>query len=132
MSFGTFYSDSPDRSMADIQHVDATLDETRGKGNFKVEATDASGVARVVVAFTDGARFWLRQDLAYDGPTAKWTGTITATANTRYFVQVVDGAGNIAINDDKGRYRPLLPPLPLVQGRTLEHRIYLPQVRRGN
>ena len=60
------------------------------------------------------------------------TGAITATGSTRYFVQVVDSAGNIAIDDDKGRYHPLLPPLPLIQGRTLERRIYLPHVRRGN
>jgi hypothetical protein len=132
MSFGAYYSDSPDRSAAAIHHVDATLDEARGKGRFKVEASDPAGVVRVVVAATDGAGVWSSQDLAFDAAAVKWTGEITATTSTRYFVQVVDGAGNIAINDDKGRYHALLPPLPLIQGRALDFRTYLPNVRRGD
>lgn len=131
MRFDTYYSDSPDRSLAEISHVDAVLDSARGQGSFKVEAKDASGVTRVVIAFTDGTGVWSSKDLTYDAAALKWTGTITATAATRYFVQVVDGAGNVAIDDDKGRYYPLLPPLPLAPGRALEHRIYLPQVQRG-
>jgi hypothetical protein len=131
MSFDTYYSSSPDRSLADIQHVDAVLDTQTGQGIFKVEATDDSSISRVVIAYTLGTGAWSSQDLVYDTVTAKWTGTITATANTRYFVQVVDGAGNIAIDDNKGRYHPLLPPLPLAEGRSLEQRIYLPIMMRG-
>ncbi|MFN3335019.1 MAG: hypothetical protein ACK47M_21165, partial [Caldilinea sp.] len=97
-----------------------------------VEAADSSGVVREVIAPTDGAGVWSSKDLTYDAAALKWTGTITATSTTRYFVQVVDGAGNIAIDDDKGRYYPLLPPLPLATGRALEYRIFLPQVQRGN
>lgn len=114
-----------------MSHVDAILDEANGKGRFKVEATDAGGVARVVIAYTDGTGVWSSQDLLFDAATAKWTGAITATGSTRYFVQVVDSAGSIAIDDDKGRYHPLLPPLPLIQGRTLERRSDPPHVRRG-
>ena len=110
--------------------MDATLDEARGKGRFKVEASDPAGVVRVVVAATDGAGVWSSQDLTFDAAAVKWTGEITATTSTRYFVQVVDGAGNIAVNDDKGRYHALLPPLPLIQGRALDFRTFLPNVRR--
>jgi hypothetical protein len=132
MSFDTYYSDSADRSLAEIHHVDAVLDTAVGKGIFKVETTDASGVNRVVIAYTEGAGSWSSQDLTYDQATVKWTGQITATANTRYFVQVVDGAGNIAVDDNKGQYYPLLPPLPLIQGRALENRLYLPSVQKGD
>ena len=132
MSFDTYYSDSADRTPGEVTHVDAVLDVALGKGLFKVEATDPSGVNRVVVAYTEGAGTWSSQDLTFDAPSAKWTGAITGTANTRYFVQIVDGAGNITIDDNKGRYHPLLPPLPLVEGRALERRIYLPTIQRGD
>lgn len=132
MSFDTYYSDSADRSLAEIHHVDAILDPAAGKGIFKVETTDTSGVNRVVIAYTEGTGSWTSQDLLYDQAAAKWTGLITATANTRYFVQVVDGAGNIAVDDNKGQYYPLLPPLPLAQGRALDNRLYLPNVTKGN
>lgn len=132
MAFDTYYSDSPDITLPEILHVDAVLDAARGQGLFKVEAADSSGVVRVVIAHTDGAGVWSSKDLTYDAAALKWTGTITATSTTRYFVQVVDGAGNIAIDDDKGRYYPLLPPLPLATGRALETRIFLPQVQRGD
>jgi hypothetical protein len=132
MSFDTYYSNNADRSLAEIGHVDAVLDSAAGKGNFKIEATDSSGVSRVVIAYTEGTGAWSSADLVYDPLAAKWTGTITATANTRYFVQVVDGAGNIAIDDNKGRYHPLLPLLPLVQGRALDHRLHLPQIQKGD
>ncbi|MBX2997161.1 MAG: hypothetical protein KF893_01530 [Caldilineaceae bacterium] len=132
MSFDTYYSDSPDRSLAEIHHIDAVLDVVAGKGIFKVETTDASGVNRVVIAYTEGTGTWTSQDLLYDQAAVKWTGLITATTNTRYFVQVVDGAGNIAIDDNKGQYYPLLPPLPLAQGRALDNRLYLPAVTKGN
>jgi hypothetical protein len=85
----------------------------------------------VVIAYTHGTGTWSSLDLAFDASSAKWTGVITATLSTRYFVQVVDGAGNIAIDDYKGRYYPLLPGLPLIQGRAIGHRIYLPQITKG-
>ncbi|MBI1293772.1 hypothetical protein GC175_02290 [bacterium] len=132
MSFDTYYSDSADTTPGEVTHVDAVLDEAMGKGLFKVEATDPAGVARVVVAYTAGDGVWSSQDLLFDAPSAKWTGVITGTVNTRYFVQVVDGAGNISIDDNKGRYHPLLPPLPLIEGRSIEQNIYLPTIQRGN
>ncbi len=69
--------------------------------------------------------------MAFDGATQKWTGVITGTTTTRYFVQVVDGAGNVATGDNKGRYYPLLPPLPLAAGSPLPQRqIFLPLLLR--
>jgi hypothetical protein len=60
----------------------------------------------------------------------KWTGVITATVQTQYFVQAVDGAGNVAVDDNKGQYYGFLPPAPLITGRN-PVRTYLPQIGKG-
>jgi hypothetical protein len=130
MSFGAYYSDSPDRNAASILTVDGTLDPTAGTGSVKVAASDASGVQRVVVAFTGGDGRWESADLAFDDVAQKWSGVITATAATQFFVQVADAAGNVAVNDNKGRYYALIAPVPLATGRSIGARIYLPAVVR--
>ena len=129
MSFGTYYSDSPDRNAADISFVDGVLltsGATTGVGQIKVETQDSSGIHRVVVAYHEDQDQWESKDLAYDNSTQKWTTTITGTVNTEFFVQVVDNAGNVAVNNNKGRNYRLMAPLPLVAGRPISSRIYLP------
>ncbi len=132
MSFGVYYSTSPDRNAANIETIDGVLDPDAGMGRIKVDANDASGVRRVVVAFTEGQGQWLSKDLTFDEQAQKWTGVITGTVNTRFFVQVVDNAGNVAVNENKGRYYRLAEPVPLAEGRPLmvERRVYLPLVNR--
>lgn len=132
MALGVFYSNSPDQNPAAVTFVDGVLDAQAGKGHIKVEAADGSGVGRVVVAFTNGQGLWQSQDLGFAPATQKWTGTITGTMGTEYFVQVVDAAGNVAIADNKGSYYRLAVPLPLAAGRpvVMEQRIFLPAVRR--
>ena len=126
-----FYSNSPDRPAA-VTFVDGVLEPQAGKGHIKVEATDGSGIRHVVVAFTSGQGLWQSQDLGFAPATQKWTGTITGTIGTEYFVQVVDAAGNVAIDDNKGRYYGLAVPLPLAAGRpiVMEQRLFLPTVRK--
>jgi len=130
MSFGTYYSKSPDRNAANILFVDGILDPVTNTGQIKVEAQDTSGVHRVVIAYNQGQGQWESVSLGYDAATQKWTGIISGTVNTQFFVQVVDKAGNVAINDNKGRYYTLTPPLPLATGRPIDQRIYLPLVTR--
>ena len=137
MALATFYSNSPDAVPAQIQHVDGVLDPGAGQGNIKVETRDGSGVQRVVVAFTEQSGAgqpgtWQSRDLTFDAPSAKWTGSITATTSTRFFVQVVDHAGNVAIDDNKGSYYAVLPPLPLATGRPVDttRHLYLPLIER--
>ena len=130
MAFGTYYSQSPDRNAANILLVDGILAPTTNTGQIKVEARDASGVHRVVIAYTAGQGKWQSANLAFDAVSQKWTGVISGTVNTQFFVQVVDKAGNVAINDNKGRYYPLTPPLPLATGRSIDRRLYLPLVTR--
>lgn len=130
MSFGTYYSKSPDRNAANILFVDGIFDPATNTGQIKVEAQDPSGVYRVVIAYNPGQGQWESTSLGYDAATQKWTGIISGTVNTQFFVQVVDKAGNVAINDNKGRYYTLTPPLPLATGRPIDRRIYLPIVTR--
>jgi hypothetical protein len=132
MSFSTYYSNSPDRNAANIAFLDGVLDPASGLGQVKVEAQDSSGILRVVVAYHErtGQGQWQSKDLTYEPVTQKWTTVITGTANTEFFVQVVDNAGNVAINNNKGRYYPLAVPLPLATGRSIGGRVYLPLVVR--
>lgn len=129
MSLSALYSDSPDTTPPVIDHVDGVLDQAAGQGHIKVETRDPSGIDRVVVSFTHGDGTWRSAQIPYDAATLKARGTITGTVTTRFFVQVADKAGNVATDDNKGSYYPLLPPLDLAQGSGV-HRIYLPTVER--
>jgi hypothetical protein len=130
MSFGTYYSESPDRNAANIAFIDGILDPVAGTGEVKVEANDSSGIHRVLVAYTAGQGQWESKDLEFDEQTQKWTGAIPGANTTLFFVQVVDNAGNVAVNENKGRYYSLAPPPPLATGRQVGSRVYLPVVVR--
>jgi hypothetical protein len=124
MSFDVFYSNSYDWWEPIILSVDGAL--SQGEAKLKVEAVDASDVQEVVVVYTDGDGTQLSQDLTYDEETFKWVGTMPASAETVFFVQVVDGAGNVAVADNKGEWYTLeeLETGPSV--------IYLPVVLKNN
>ena len=128
MSFGTYFSASPDTTPPIIDRVDGVVTQTLSSGLIKVEAIDISGITRVVVAYTAGDGTWYSKDLTFDAAKLKWTGTIPYTAETRYFAQVVDGAGNVAVDDNKGLYLPLSLPVPLIEPG--EVKVYLPVVMK--
>ena len=130
MTFATYFSDSPDAQAPVVKHVDGVLGPGSNQGRMKVEAEDPSGVLRVVAAFTDGTGSWQSQDLTFSAATQKWTGSIPATLQVRYFVQVVDGAGNVAVDDNKGSYFAFPAPVPLAPGHN-PSQIYLPIVMKG-
>jgi len=130
MSFGTFYSNSPDVDPPIITHIDGVLNPAAGLGIIKVEASDDEAINRVVVAYTDGQGVWYSRDLTYNSAAYKWTGVITGTATTRFFVQAVDSAGNVTVDDNKGQYHLLASPLPLIEGRA-PSRLYLPLTLKG-
>ena len=74
-----------------------------------VDVTDFGGIVRVVVAYTSGSGEWLTADLTRDeGDPSQWGGTLPREAGLTYFVQAVDGAGNVAVSDNRGRYFTLL------------------------
>jgi hypothetical protein len=129
LSFDTYYSTDPDTDPPVINYLNGVLDEAQGQGTIKVEATDASGIERVVVAYTEGQFEWFSQDLEYDADMHKWQGGIPASSDTIYFVQAVDGAGNVRVTHNKGIYYSLVPPAELVEGGQ-PGRLYLPLTLR--
>jgi hypothetical protein len=128
MSFSTFHSGSPDKQKPDISSVDGILDKVAGTGSIKVEATDYSGLHRVVVAYDNGSGEWKSKDLVFDQHAQKWSESIDASTATRYFIQAVDNAGNVAVDDNKGQHFSLSVPLALVSGRSVEQQVFLPAI----
>ncbi|MBK8433197.1 MAG: hypothetical protein IPL28_18735 [Chloroflexi bacterium] len=92
---------------ANSDFVPPTLGEVTaelvGTGNsqirYVVEATDTSGIQRVIVLYrTEGGNEWLKLELPYNSGTSQATLTVEAPYSqiVEYFIQVVDGAGNVA------------------------------------
>lgn len=73
-----------------------------GLAKIAVQANDASGIEAVIIAYTDGEGQWKSIDLSKSGAT--WTGSFAANDLTVFIVQVVDKAGNVAVNHNTGRY----------------------------
>jgi hypothetical protein len=83
----------------------------------EVEVTDFSGVVRTVVAYTAGDGIWQTVELTQSPDPNLWVGVLPKHARLEFFVQTVDGGGNVAIHDNKGRYFVLNPArlyLPLI------------------
>ena len=120
LGFDLYYSDSPDCTPPVITSASARQEGARV--DFKVGASDSSGLHRVLVAYTDSRGVWSSVDLSYDPAMAKWTGSITAEAGIEWFVQAVDGVGNVAVAGDKGTYYT-------EQGEDI-YRVYLPLVSK--
>ena len=104
MNLDVYYSTSPDWDGPEITYVGERADPARAAASVKVEAHDISGILRGKVTYTAGDGNWKSADLVYSPTAAKWVAEIPATSSTRYFVQMVDGAGNVTVADNKGRY----------------------------
>ena len=88
--------------------------------SVQVQAVDASGILAAVIAYTDGVSAW--QSVSLTNSNGTWVGSFPASANTEFFVQVVDKAGNVTAVDQGGRYfRP---------GENWFEKFYLPVVTR--
>jgi hypothetical protein len=113
------YSTDDDAIDPTIWRVEAGQLPTRA--TFRVEATDDSGIERVV-AYSLGAGEWRTIDLAEDASADTWFGELALDEgeSVGYFVQAVDGAGNVASSGNKGFY---FEPVT--------HEVYLPLVLRN-
>jgi parallel beta-helix repeat protein len=115
MTYTVYYSMTKDTIPPSIWVVRQMVDTEMI--TVEVEVTDFSGVARVVAAYTTGDGVWRTVDLAQSPDPNTWVGLLPSRAGLEYLVQVVDGGGNVAISDNKGRYFGLPPCqmyLPLV------------------
>jgi hypothetical protein len=75
---------------------------------FNTNDTVATNIKRVFVQYDDQPNSttphtWLKVELQPDSK-GVYVGAVTANANGRYLVQVVDGAGNVAVSQFKGNY----------------------------
>jgi subtilisin-like proprotein convertase family protein/N-acetylneuraminic acid mutarotase len=73
---------------------------------FRVKATDASGLYRVLITYKDSGLLspaWKSLDLAENTVAGYWEGTAALLGTTTYFVQAVDQAGNISQVTESGQ-----------------------------
>ncbi len=79
----------------------------------------------VLITYTDGSGTWSSISLKQEG-SGDWTGSLPASGGLDYMVQVVDRAGNVALDDNSGNYY-------LINGGTGGSRwqLYLPLVVKG-
>lgn len=118
MDYTLYYSDINDLVPPSVWKVDAYRDDEFGY--ITVEVTDLSDVVRVGVSYTLGGGAWVTTDLerSLTNPNL-WTGKIPDSETVEWFVQAVDAAGNVAVNDNKGAYfgrppEPFWNWLPLI------------------
>jgi hypothetical protein len=101
MSFDVYYSDSGDYVPPSAAILSWLLDRTI---QLAVNAVDPSGIHRVIATFTASDRHWRSVDLVWDATAQRWKGEIPASDSVEYFVQVVDDAGNVFVDDNGGAY----------------------------
>jgi len=90
------------------------------QADLQVTAQDSSGVERVLMVYTQTGTNWVSRDLAYNPTLDRWETRLTGLAGPFfYFVQAVDGAGNVTVTSNKGLF---FEPI--------RHNVYLPLVVR--
>lgn len=104
-----------------ISSVKATVDE--GVVDFTVQATDSSGLYRVIITWTDGKGQWQSLDLTWDSSSSLWQGSIPTNSTVEFLVQVIDVAGNVTADTNRAEYFKAQTVFGNVQ-------VYLPSVWR--
>jgi len=71
---------------------------------IRVNATDESGIRKIVVAYTDNKGKWGSFDIVPDVAACTLEEEIELEVGKEYFVQAVDIYGNVAVDDNDGEY----------------------------
>jgi hypothetical protein len=104
LEFEVYYTDtvSADFSSPVVWAVESK--EYENEADFWVTTEDTSGIQRVVMAYTQDGVIWKIQDLAPDPSEERLWSTHMAGLSDQfvYFIQVVDGAGNVKVTSNKG------------------------------
>jgi len=82
---------------------------------FAVDVTDdvggASGVKRVLVLYRDASGTWRTVEMSHSSP--RWSGAGPLVGNAvEWFIQAVDGSGNVAVTSNKSIVESVVPPVP--------------------
>jgi len=121
MDFDVYYHADSDDWTAPTTNVENIKFQTDAT-TVTVTASDESGVQAVLVTFTDGEGTWNSVELTQqEGET--WQGSFTAKPKTQFFVQGVDKAGNVLVNDNDGKYFDLFSPLVIVAKETGHNKV---------
>jgi len=105
MDFTVYYAwEGEDDFLApDIWQVEGLI--FRDTATFQVQAEDDSGVERVVVTYSQDGGQWQSADLTYDSLSGLWGGELVGlSGEVSYFIQAVDGAGNVSLSANKGLF----------------------------
>jgi Mg-chelatase subunit ChlD len=124
LALDEYYSASDDYEPPIVEWVRGNQAGTRIA--FAVRAHDPSGIAAVVLVFTDNGGAWESTQLAWSSMRQVWEGSVPL--GVEGLLQVVDGAGNLTVDDNGGRlYRAqdVTPPPPPPSSR-----IFLPLALR--
>jgi hypothetical protein len=109
------YSSSDDYTQPAVTAVRGVLQPgDNPRAEFSLRAQDPSGVRRVLVLWRTNGDY---ENLDLSLSNGVWQGTAPVPAGTtafEYFVQVVDGAGNVATASGKGAGLTSVPPMPPV------------------
>ena len=86
--------------------------------HFEATVSDDGGVHRVVIAYEEDGERWRTMDLVRGAVSNLWLGELGVPSHRlNYFVQAVDGVGNVALGANKGlmfEVRPNMLFLPVV------------------
>jgi PKD repeat protein len=106
LSFDVYYHSSSDDWIPPV--ITGVSSELAGSTiTVTVNASDASGIEAVVIAYTDGSGVW--DSVSLEQNQGAWLGSLSADAE--FLVQVVDQAGNVAVWGGKDRSNNVYLPL---------------------
>jgi hypothetical protein len=105
LEFQVYYTDTASTDFAPpaIWTVEGVA--LKDEADFWVSAEDTSGIQRVVMVHTRDGSHWQSRDLEYDTNRDRWETHLAGLADQFiYFIQVVDGAGNVTVTSNKGLF----------------------------
>jgi hypothetical protein len=103
LTYTVYYSDTRDAYPPSFWVVTDTV--VGSSQLITVEVTDWSGIARVAVGYTWGDGWWYTVDLTRTlDDEDVWAGAVPYADTLSYFVQALDGAGNVGVDVNKAWY----------------------------
>lgn len=103
-----YYSTSTDEQPPGFTVVDGLYDAATKRVAVKVGVVDGSGIKEVILSYIEDERQTTTSlksiKLSFDASAQKWRGSFPGDANSLFYVQAVDNAGNVATENNKGNY----------------------------
>lgn len=120
LNFQVYYTDTAVADLAPPVVWEVGGLAFQDQADFWVTAQDTSGIEQVMMVYTQDDIHWASASMNYSPARDRWERRLTGlTGQFIYFVQVVDGAGNVTATSNKGLF---FEPE--------RHQIYLPVVMR--